>query len=563
MTNEDVVQWLEEAAKLMELHDENPFKIKSYKNAAFKLDKYREPLQGKSPSELELIDGIGKSLSHKIHELLTSGHFSELETLRKKTPAGVRAMLQIKGLGPKKVAQLWHELEIESPGELLYACNENRLVELKGFGAKTQEQIRKYIEFSIRNAGYFLYAEGARAAAKFTKAVTALPQDIRLSPAGAYRRRCETLTGIDLILKRDEYQKLRESSETMKAIGYETIESTDEKMTLHSEEGIPFTVHAAEEETFAFDCWRLTGSDTHYEAVLLRSDLATLKLQADEHSIYHKAGLVYIEPELREGIHEIERALAGTIPNKLVELADLKGILHNHTTYSDGIHTLEEMALACRDAGYAYLGICDHSRSAAYAGGLSIERVLAQHAEIEKWNAQLSPFRIFKGIESDILADGSLDYPEEVLALFDLVVASVHSGLRMDEEKATRRLLKAIENPYTSILGHPSGRLLLSREAYPLNYPTIIDACAANEVAIELNANPWRLDLDWRWIEYALEKGVKIAINPDAHSIEGYGDLYYGICTARKGYLTAESTLNAMSLPQFENWLKERTKKKT
>jgi DNA polymerase (family 10) len=268
-------------------------------------------------------------------------------------------------------------------------------------------------------------------------------------------------------------------------------------------------------------------------------------------------GLPLIPEELREGLVEFDLVKSGKI-EQLVTDKDLKGILHNHSTYSDGKHTLRQMAEHCRDLGYAYLGISDHSRTAFYAGGLEIERVQQQHLEIDLLNQELAPFRIFKGIESDILIDGSLDYPEEVLATFDFVVASIHSSLNMDVKKATQRLLKAIENPYTTILGHPTGRLLLRRGGYPIDHKVIIQACADHGVVIEINANPWRLDLDWRWVQEAMEKGVKLSINPDAHEMEGYADMRYGVIAGRKGGLTKDMTFNAFSLAEMETYLQQR-----
>ncbi len=269
-----------------------------------------------------------------------------------------------------------------------------------------------------------------------------------------------------------------------------------------------------------------------------------------EKEIYDYYHLQYIEPELREGLNEVELAKENKIPI-LIDVKDLRGILHNHTTYSDGINTLKEMAEYCKKLGYEYLGICDHSKSAFYANGLNEERVIAQQQEIDELNKILFPFKIFKGIESDILNGGSLDYNEDILKTFDFIVASVHSNLKMNEEKATERLIKAIENPYTTILGHPTGRLLLSRAGYPINHKKVIDACAANGVIMELNAHPYRLDIDWRWIPYCLEKGVMISINPDAHETQGYHDMYYGTCVARKGMLTKEMCFNALSLEEI------------
>jgi DNA polymerase (family 10) len=278
----------------------------------------------------------------------------------------------------------------------------------------------------------------------------------------------------------------------------------------------------------------------------------------NEEDLYQSAGMDFIVPELREGNNEVELALKNQLPNLIVN-EDLKGTLHNHSTWSDGVHSIEEMALYCRDEmKLEYLGMCDHSKTAVYAKGLSIERVLQQQEEIENLNKKLAPFKIFKGIESDILSDGSLDYPEEILKRFDFVVASVHSAMKMDEEKATNRLIKAIENPYTTILGHPTGRLLLSRSGYPLDFKKIIDACAANKVIIEINANPLRLDLDWRWHRYAVENGVLLSINPDAHRTEGLLDMQYGINVARKGGLTKSNCLNAFSLQEIESIFKSK-----
>lgn len=563
MTNEEVVLMLEETAKLLELHDVNPFKVKSYKNAAFKLDRFREPLSGKSAEELEKIEGIGKSLSHKIHDMLISGQSAELDELRKQTPEGIQELLHIKGLGPKKVAQLWHELEIHSPGELLYACNENRLIELKGFGIKTQEQIRKAIEFSMKSRGYYLYAEAEKTAQQFELLVQQIVGRDLLYPSGPYRRKALTFQHLDYVLTDHDLELILKHSTHLLRDGYITGTAESEWQNIESAEGIAIRLHPSGNMSLALKQWKVTGCDEHCKAVesLIKNNGLN---QADtEEMIYEFAGIPFIEPELREGLSEITKAKEGKLPGKLIEAADLKGIIHNHSTYSDGINTLEEMAIACKGMGFEYLAICDHSRSAAYAGGLHIDKVNEQHAEIDELNHRLAPFRVFKGIESDILADGSLDYPDEVLARFDLVVASIHSGLRMEEEKATTRLLKAIQNPFTTILGHPSGRLLLSREAYPLNYPAIIEACAENNVAIELNANPYRLDLDWRWIDFAVSKGVMISINPDAHSIEGFRDLYYGVYSGRKGYLTAEYTLNTMHLAEFTKWLEARKKRQS
>ena len=280
------------------------------------------------------------------------------------------------------------------------------------------------------------------------------------------------------------------------------------------------------------------------------------KFQQEE-AFYEKAGLQFIVPELREGLGEIGLAADKKLPH-LLEDGDLRGSLHNHSTWSDGNHSIREMATWLRDHGYEYLGLCDHSQAAHYANGLSVERVRQQHQEIDQLNAELAPFRIFKGIESDILSDGALDYPADVLASFDFIVASIHSNLKMEEAKATNRLLRAIENPYCTMLGHPTGRLLLRRQGYPINYKAVIDACAQHNVIIEINANPWRLDLDWRWVRYALDQGVQLSINPDAHHTDGYADMRYGVLMGRKGHLTKEMTFNAKSVEEVAAYFEAR-----
>jgi DNA polymerase (family 10) len=300
--------------------------------------------------------------------------------------------------------------------------------------------------------------------------------------------------------------------------------------------------------------WETTGSALHIQLVRYAGE----ETVETEEEIYESRGLNYIVPELREGRDEVELAATIEVSEGLIEYEDIKGMLHNHSTYSDGLHTLREMALYCKEQGWEYLGICDHSQTAVYAGGLKPDKVAEQHAEIDKLNIELAPFKILKGIESDVLGDGSLDYSEEVLNTFDFVVASIHQGFKMSEEQATARIIKAIENPHTTILGHLTGRLLLSRPGYPVNHEAIIDACAKNGVVIEINANPYRLDMDWRWIKYATDKGVMISINPDAHTKEGYHDTYFGVCAARKGYLQPSQTFNCLSLNEMEEYLAKR-----
>jgi DNA polymerase (family 10) len=515
------------------------------------VDKLPYPIAGKPFNELEKIDGIGKSTAGKITELLETGTISEMEELLAKTPAGVIEMMGIKGIGPKKVAIIWRELGIESVGELFYACNENRLVEAKGFGLKTQEDIRKVIEFTMASHGKFLYAQVEPEAIELIQQIKAIFPDGLIEFAGEFRRRHEIVSKLTIVLgSRDQSIAFNTMlhSEVMN-----NIDSHENHITGKLPNGLHVEVICVEKRYYHKELFVQTGDKEHVETVLSRTADAIDQPESED-LIYKKAGMVFIQPELREGNTFIGKAESNNLPT-LINQYDLKGTLHNHSTWSDGINTVEEMALYCRDElQLEYLGMCDHSKSAFYAKGLSIERVLQQQEEIDHLNKKIKGFHIFKGIESDILYDGSLDYPDEILKKFDFVVASIHSILKMDEKKATSRLIKAIENPYTTILGHPTGRLLLSRDGYPIDYKKVIDACAANNVVIEINANPFRLDLDWRWHQYALDKGVWLSINPDAHRKEGFLDMHYGLLVARKGGLFKERCLNSLSLQEIDSF---------
>lgn len=550
MENKIIARKLRLHAQLMELHNENPFKIRTIANAAIKVDKLPVRIADHTQEDIEKIDGLGKSTAAKIMELLQKGSFTDLDIILQNTPEGIVEMLGIKGIGPKKIGIIWKDLQIESIGELYYACNENRLIEAKGFGIKTQEEIKKILEFKMAGHGKFLYAQAERLAetlhADLSLWLSNLDQGALLEIAGDYRRLCEIVDNLDFVIGSENPEAIIAGINAYSPLQF--IQESDHQFIAESSFGLKIHLHVCLQSEFYLNLFKLTGNSGHVEKVL---KLAGASPFADEQDIYSQAGLAFVEPELREDLGEIELAQNNALPN-LITFADLKGSLHNHSTWSDGVHTLEQMALYCKEElQLEYFGICDHSKSAFYAKGLYEERVLAQHQEIDKLNTQLAPFKIFKGIESDILNDGSLDYSDEVLKSFDFVVASVHSNLRMTEEKATSRLIKAIENPYTTILGHPTGRLLLSRQGYPIDYAKVIDACAANQVVIEINANPLRLDLDWKWHRYALEKGVLLSINPDAHRMEGFKDMHYGVFMGRKGGLEAKQCLNAMSLTEI------------
>jgi len=523
MNNKEVAQHFKLLGKLLELHGENPFKTRTYSNAAFQITRLEKPVKDMETAEIASFKGFGKAVVAKIETILQTGTLPQLEAVVEQTPQGLLELVNLKGIGAKKLGVLWKELGIESAGELLYACKENHLTLLKGFGEKTQENIKTALEYYLKNRHKYHYAYALNIAENLLK-------DLKeegfttCSLTGAIRRKLDVIEKIEIIaLKKDEEGIF---SFLKKAV--ETVNQTKEGVGLEGEtiEGMPYQITFADQIDFSKVLFNTTATAEHLN--LIKANKLTGSFESEE-AIYEHLKLPYFEPELREGLKELQ--LIDKMPN-LIKFEDIKGVVHNHSTYSDGGNTLQEMAEASKELGYEYFVISDHSKSAFYAGGLT-------EAEIEK---QQEPFKIFKSIECDILNDGSLDYDEGILKTFDLVIASIHANLKMDENKAMQRIIKAIENPYTHILGHMTGRLLLAREGYPLDHKKVIDACAANKVVIELNASPHRLDVDWRLIPYALEKGVKISINPDAH---------------RKGYLEAKQTLNAQTADVFIEWLKK------
>ena len=565
LENKKIIKLFKLAAELMELHDENPFKVRSYVNGVAALELVEEPLEVKSQAELESIAGVGKSIAARIIEINETGSFAELDQLLSVTPPGVVEMLRIKGIGPKKVRTLWKELGAETVEELLDACEQDRVSKLKGFGAKTQENIRQALLFTQQNRGKLLYAEAEAAALELLERVKqALPQ-AQVELAGDVRRKMEIVEKLELVVGTDAPTEAEAALNQLEVLQQDGMISGPMVWRgKHTVSGLATEIRFASKDSFYNELFVRSAAVGHLGQVFAagKTMLAVAReaSHTSEEDIYASAGMAYVVPELREGTNELKLAMENKLP-KLLELSDLKGILHNHSTYSDGAHTLEQMATYCRDMGYQYLGISDHSKTAAYAGGLREGDVLRQQKEIDELNQKLAPFKIFKGIESDILGDGSLDYNEDILATFDFIVASIHSNLNMDEQKATARLITAIENPYTTMLGHPTGRLLLRREGYPINHKAVIDDCAANNVIIEINSNPWRLDLDWRWVQYALEKGVMLSINPDAHHTSGYDDMRYGVLVGRKGGLTKEMTFNAKSVEEVEQYFRERKEK--
>jgi DNA polymerase (family X) len=564
LENKDIVKIIKKTAELMELHEENAFKVRSFQNAIFKLERLEQSLSDLSSAELEKIDGIGKSLALVIAQIIESGSHPALDNLLEQTPQGVLDMLSIKGVGPKKIRLLWKELELDSLDDLLRACEDNKVAQVKGFGEKTQENIKEAILFKASVSGQLHYAEAEELVAEIDELLKAAGVK-KWSSTGDFQMKREVITQLNWLIADTDASTIGQKIANEELIEWDELNSGPR--TLRGKfRSKPIPVEFRFCDQTEFGSLLLTKSASSQHLGLLTDDNKTLQEVAikepfaTEEEIYEKANWPYIAPEMREGLAETEYIKSGQTP-KLLEVSDLKGILHNHSTYSDGKHSLREMANYCKELGYEYLGISDHSRSAYYAQGLEEEAIIKQHKEIDELNAELKPFKVFKGIESDILNDGSLDYPTNVLASFDFIVASIHSNLNMDSKKATERLIRAIANPYTTMLGHPTGRLLLRREGYPIDHKAIIDACAHYGVIIEINANPWRLDLDWRWVHYALEKNVMLSINPDAHEKAGYEHMKYGVFVGRKGGLTKDMTFNAKSLAEVEKHFVDRLKK--
>lgn len=532
----------------MDIHGENEFKIKSYTNAAYTLDKLTEPLCDMSPSQMYAIRGIGEAIGKKIQEIIETKELSLLNEYIQKTPPGILEMLKIKGLGPKKIVTIWKELEIESIGELLYACEENRLVKYKGFGEKTQKNIQESLEFYLHHQGNYLYEQVEDLAKNLQQNLCeAFPNDQHII-SGTFKRQMEWLGFLDVVTTLSETNLITWLSQKLFK-----IEKNENYFSCKGEDNFEIRWHLTTPSEFYWKDFTLSASPEFLEAW---EKLPKFKMESftSEQAIFEQVGVYFIPSPQRELPEIITRAETKALSNT-IQPTDIKGIIHSHSTWSDGIHTIEQMAVAAKQQGYEYLIISDHSKSAFYANGLQADRIMAQHKEIDALNKKLAPFVIFKSIESDILNDGSLDYPDEVLESFDIVIASVHSNLKMTEEKAMMRLLNAINNPYTSILGHPTGRLLLSRKGYPVNFDTIIEACAENNVVIELNAHPRRLDMDWRYIQKAVENDVLISIDPDAHAIEGYDDCKYGVLVAQKAGLTAANNLSSFSLSEMMEFI--------
>jgi DNA polymerase (family 10) len=558
MDNYEIAKQFSLLSKLMDIHGENSFKSKTYSIAAYKIEQLTVELQTLSPEKIFSINGIGDAIGKKILELTETGKMNALEELLSKTPEGILEMMKIKGIGPKKISIIWKEMNVENIGELLYACHENRLSLLKGFGKKTQDNAIESIEFFLKQKGNYLYAQVEQLAFDIEELLSKIFSSDKIKITGAFARQIETLDELEFVIP---FQPAIILEKIKSAAGFNFLEKTDEYLLYKYNNGIKVKLHIANDKNFETKIFETLGSPEFVKTFYERFPKHEIQESDSDEEIFKKAGIQYIPAFLRESGNYIEIAGQKNIPS-VIAPGDIKGIIHCHSNWSDGSNTLEELANGCITKGYEYLVISDHSKSAYYAQGLSEEKINAQHKLVDELNSHLAPFKIFKSIESDILNDGNLDYTNNVLSTFDLVIASIHSNLKMPEERAMMRLLNAIENPYTTILGHMTGRLLLSRKGYPVDHKKIIDACAANNVVIEINAHPRRLDMGWQWLEYALSKNVLVSIDPDSHAIEEFENIRYGVLVAQKGMITVNNNLSSFSLKEFENFLKEIKQKK-
>lgn len=554
MDKHGIARIFEDIAVRLELKGESPFKSRAYANAARTIEALTEDVaELVARGRIKEVKGIGQALAEKIVELVRTGRLAYYEELKQSVPPGLIEMTSVAGMGPKKILTVWQSLGITTVGELEYACIENRLVGLPGFGEKTQEKIRQGLLQFKKRQGFHLFANVIGEATRIAEAVGHARQVGQVHLVGDLRRCAEIVCSIDLLVGAEGNQGVLEALRQMD--GLSELGQAGDRVTAKSAVGVPVSVTVVPAVTPHL-LLVMTGSAEHLAALATRASKMGIAWQLEggdrmvvpaadsEEALYAKLELPFIPPEMREGFEEIELAEAGKLM-PLVEARDIRGIFHNHTDASDGSASLEEMVEAAKNHGYHYIGISDHSQSAFYANGLKEDRIREQHAAIDALRKRMTGITVFKGIESDILVDGALDYPDEVLARFDFVIGSVHSRFNLPEEEQTARVLRAIANPYLTMLGHPTGRLLLSREGYRIDMRKVIDAAKEHGKVVEVNANPHRLDLDWRFCRYAKARGVKVSINPDAHATDGIADVPFGVNVARKGGLAASDVINA------------------
>jgi DNA polymerase (family X) len=593
MTKSQIAEVLEEIATLLELKDENPFKIRAYANAARSLETFGGNLSDLQDEEaLAKIPGIGKAIAAKIKELAATGKLKYLEELRAEFPAAILELFLISGLGAKKIKALYEQLHISSVEQLREACESGRVAKLPGFGETTQAKICTAIEQRTKHSGYFQFGQIAADAESLRRDFAAHPDALQVDVAGSYRRRREIVRDVDLVVATKKPAAITEFF-VKHALVESIIAQGPTKTSVRLRSGIQCDLRVVNSSEYPFALNYFTGSKEHniemrsralqrgwtlneYRLAKLPPDPKPKKAQAgravkrptskipvvrEEADLYRALGLDFVPPELRENCGEFEAAEKHSLP-RLLEQEDLRGTFHCHTVASDGHNTLEEMVTAAQELGLEYLGIAEHSKSSIQAHGIDAIKLRSQIAAIRKLNKKFTGFRVFAGIECDILRDGKLDFEDDILAELDFAVASIHSVFNLPEAEMTKRIIRAIENPFITILGHPTGRLLLKRDPYLVDVPAVLEAAAATGTWIELNAAPKRLDLDWRWWPLAKEKGVKCVINPDAHRTERLHDLRFGVGIARKGWLTKSDVMNCQPLGKIESALRaKRTKK--
>lgn len=566
MDKQEISQMFEEIALMLDLKGENPFKSKAYINAARTLEMLEGDIEDYVLEDrLEEIKGIGKAIKEKLIEIVDTGTLEYYNELRSTIPEGLFEILKVPGLGPKKVKTIYEKLEVKTVGELEYACIENRLLDLEGFGKKTQQNILKGIENMKKFHGQFLFDEVIHLAEEVKKHVQQSGLTDRCEITGSIRRKKEVVKDVDMIATSDQANLLMDYFTTLPFVE-EIIAKGDTKSTVRLQNGINMDLRVVVDKEYPYVLNHFTGSKEHNTAIRHRARTMGIKVNEyglfreekliecyNEANIYNILGLDYIPPELRENNGEIEAAEKHQLPN-LIDLKDIKGTFHIHTVYSDGSNTIEEMMESARRMGLSYIGVSDHSHSAFYARGLSKDEIMRQLEEIDRLNDKYQDFQIFKGIESDILPDGSLDYDEDILILFDFVIASVHSSFKLAKDKMTERIINAIKNKHTTMLGHPTGRLLLARKEYELDLYAVIDAAGEYNKIIEINSDPHRMDLDWRYLKYAKEKGVLLSINTDAHNVQGLDNIRLGIGIARKGWIEPHNVINTMPLTELKKY---------
>jgi DNA polymerase (family 10) len=538
----------------MDIHGENSFKAKSYSSAAFAIEKLQQDLVALTEQQIFSIKGIGESVGKKIIEIIQTDELSSLKEIIANTPEGILEMMSIKGLGPKKINTIWKELHISTIEDLKLACQENRIAKQKGFGEKTEHKILEAIHFKQQNKGRFLYAEIESFAETLQLKLKQKFKEDKVELTGEFRRQLEVIDALEWVttISKEELKNFFTIDETS------VIQEDNELIEFLANEAIPLRFHTTSKASFTSKLFSTSASP---EFLQFFENFEEAEISDSETSIFQAKGYPFIPPYLRESKFILTKVRSSGVPN-VIQTSDIKGLIHSHSTWSDGAYSIEVMANNLIEIGFEYLVISDHSKAAFYANGLTEERILQQHKEIDQLNKKLAPFKIYKSIECDILSDGTLDYRNEVLSSFDLVIASIHSNLDMNEEKAMQRLLGAIQNPYVTILGHMTGRLVMKRKGYPIDHLAIIDACADHHVAIEINASPYRLDMDWRYIDYALEKGVFLSIDPDAHTVAEFQNIKYGVLVAQKGGLTPQQNLSSFSREEFEKYLQNNRKLK-